>query len=90
MSMGDSVLMHPGEPGRSGSHYTADELFALPDYAEVGAAGLGFAYLPQPLSYHFHADVHGEDMHFWWDHPELHIHWARDIQLGHRKMVVLR
>jgi DNA-binding response OmpR family regulator len=26
---------------------------------------------------------------FWWDHPEIRLHWAKDIHLGHRKTVVL-
>jgi hypothetical protein len=47
-------------------------------------------YLQQPLEYVFHADDIGEDIHLWWDHPELTICLAKQIRIGHKKLVVLR
>ena len=64
---------------------TKEQLEALPNYAEVGMAGFGFVYLNQPIHYVFHADVTGEDVNFWLDNPQIRIHLARDIRLGHQK-----
>jgi hypothetical protein len=90
MSTGQSVLMDHRGPKGVAHHYTDAELAALPrPYPEVGAAGLGFAYCEQPLQYRFHADTIGEDIHFWWDHPDLRIHWIPDLHLGHRKPQIL-
>lgn len=88
MANGESVLMTSREPHLN-RHYTAEEVLGLPDYTEIGMAGLGFAYLPQPLDYQFHADALGEDIHFWWDYPDLHIYFAKRIHLGHKKIVML-
>jgi len=93
MSDGRNVLMKrrapefpvPGED----AHYTDAEIAALPDYAEVGMAGLGFVYLRQPLTYRFHADDLREDIYFWQDHPEIRLHVAKQIHLGHKKLVLL-
>ncbi|MCL4520434.1 MAG: hypothetical protein M1415_02415 [Firmicutes bacterium] len=89
MANGENVLIanKEGPPYR---HYTTDELDTLPNYAEVGLAGLGFAYFRQPLEYVFHADNVGEDIHLWWDHPELTLCWAKQIRVGHKKLVLLR
>ncbi len=93
MSDGRNVLMKRRapdfpEPGED-AHYTDEELAALPDYAEVGMAGLGFVYLRHPLTYRFHADDLGEDIYFWQDHPEMRLHLAKQIHLGHKKLVLL-
>jgi hypothetical protein len=85
MASGVNVLMaHPDH-----HHLADDELQALPDYGEIAMAGLGFAYLNQPLSYMFHADATGEDIHFWRDNPGIHLHCAKQIHLGHKKAVLL-
>ncbi len=65
------------------------EVMTKPVSANMGLAGLGFAYCEQPLDYRFHADTIGEDVHFWRDHPELQIHWIPDPHLGHRKPQIL-
>ncbi len=71
-------------------HYTDEELGTLPKpYPRVALAGLGLAYLHQPLAYRFYSDVTGEDLHFWWDHPDLSIHWIDTLHLVHRKAVLL-
>ena len=86
MQTGQSVLMDRRGLEGSPHHYTDVELAALPrPYPEVGLAGLGFAYCPQPLTYRFHADTIGEDIHFWREHPELRIHLIDGLHLGHRK-----
>jgi len=90
MSTGQSVLMDRRGPDGVPHHYTDAELAALPrPFPEVGLAGLGFTYCEQPLAYRFHADIVGEDTHFWWDHPELHIHWIPRLRLGHHKSQML-
>ncbi len=70
-------------------HYTDEELNNLPPYAEVAMSGFGLAYLPMDLSYLFHADRWGEDVHFFNDHPNLKVHYAKDIVLNHKKIVLL-
>ena len=89
MNTGHNVLMANRDPAEPAHHITDEEFQTMPNFAEVGMAGLSFAYLHQPLAYRFHADETGEDIHFWWDHPEIRLHWAKDIHLGHRKTVVL-
>lgn len=88
MGSGTSVFMHSRDP-QDGRHYSDIELAKLPDYSEIALSGLGFAYVPQPLDYIFRADAIGEDIHFWWDHPEIHLHWPQAIHLGHLKAVLL-
>ena len=63
MATGQNVVMVHRDPALN-HHMTDAEWQALPDYAEVGMSGFGFAYLPQPLHYIFHADTTGEDIHF--------------------------
>lgn len=70
-------------------HYTLQELGALPEWSEIGMAGMGLAFLRMDLSYVFRADVVGEDINFFLDHPDMTIHYAKRINLGHRKTVVL-
>jgi hypothetical protein len=70
-------------------HYTDAELQSLPEYAEVGLGGFGCCYLPVELDYVFHADVIGEDVHFFLDHPELKLYYAKSVQVKHKKLVVL-
>lgn len=84
MANGIPVVMRP-----DGTHFTLEEIAALPDYSPIGLAGLGFAYLPQPLDYVFHADRVGEDVYLWRDHPEWSLHLAKNVRLGHRKTVLL-
>ncbi len=89
MTTGQNVLIANRDPSEAAHHLTDDELHQMEPFAEIGMAGLGFAYIPQPIQYHFYADEIGEDMHFWWDHPDISLHYAKDIHLGHRKTVVL-
>lgn len=71
-------------------HYTDEELVGLPKpYPRVELAGLGFTYLHQPLAYRFYSDTTGEDLHFWWDHPDLPVHWIDTLRLVHRKAILL-
>ena len=88
MGNGVPVLMRSRDPEQA-YHYTPAELEEMPTYAEVGMAGFGFVYLRQPLDYLFHADRVGEDVHFWWDYPDIRIYWAKQIRLGHKKSVLL-
>jgi len=87
MANGQTVLMN--DRTTQGRHFTPEEWQALPDYAEVGITGFGFLYVEQPLAYTFYADRIGEDIHFWWDNPEIRIHVAKRITIGHRKSVML-
>ena len=66
MAFGDNVLMRTRDQNVPVyPHYTDEELDALPKpYPAVGLAGLGFAYLDQPLAYRFYADAVGEEVHF--------------------------
>ncbi len=90
MADGQNVVMATRDSMAPIKHYTDDELAALPGpYPEVGLAGLGFAYVPQTLAYQFYADGIGEDIHYWWDHPDPHLHWIPDLRLGHRKAIML-
>lgn len=90
MNSGENVLLATRGPEPPAHHFTDTELDALPKpYPSVALAGFGFLYIEQPLSYRFHADTVGEDIHFWWDHPYIHVHWIPDLHLGHRKAVVL-
>ena len=88
MATGQNVVMVHRDPALN-HHMTDAEWQALPDYAEVGMSGFGFAYLPQPLHYIFHADTTGEDIHFWRDNPQIRLHGAKQIHLGHRKSILL-
>ena len=91
MNTGENVLLATRGPDPPAHHYTNAELEALPrPYPSVAFAGFGFMYLEQPLSYRFHADTLGEDIHFWWDHPTIRLHWIADLHLGHHKAVLLR
>lgn len=86
MADGRSVLMKD-RTLYNARHYTDEELIALPDWSEIGMGGFGLAFLPMDLSYEFHADAAGEDIHFWLDHPDLTVHVAKEIVLKHRKAV---
>lgn len=70
-------------------HYTDAELAGLSEYAPIGMSGFGCCYLPINLNYVFHADVVGEDVHFFLDHPNLKIYYAKDINVKHKKLVAL-
>lgn len=74
---------------QSAHHFTDEELQTLPAYAEIGMSGFGCCYLPMDLNYVFHADVLGEDVHFFLDHPELKLYYAKDINVKHKKIVAL-
>ena len=80
MANGESVLIR--ERTQDTRHYTQNEWEQLPNYAPIGMSGFGFVYLHHPLDYTFYADRVGEDIHFWWDHPSLEVHAAKQIQLG--------
>ena len=80
MANGESVLIR--ERTQDTRHYTQTEWEQLSNYAPIGMSGFGFVYLHHPLDYTFYADRVGEDIHFWWDHPSLELHAAKQIQLG--------
>jgi hypothetical protein len=88
MANGEPVFMR-GRAADEGAQLPRGELRAMPDYHEVGTTGLGFVYVPQHLDYTFYADRYGEDIHFWWDHPDISVHLAKQIVLGHLKEVLL-
>lgn len=88
MTDGRSVLMTTRDPETT-KHYTDIELSQIEDFSPIGMAGFGFLYLPPPLNYVFRSDLLGEDIHFWLDHPSLPLHWAKHIQLGHKKSVLI-
>ena len=88
MADGQSVVML-GPDRHQVHHGTREEITELANYAEVQMTGFGFLYIRHPLSYVFHADLYGEDIHFWWDNPEIQPHLAKQITLGHQKTVVL-
>lgn len=85
MANGQSVLMRDHD----GGHYTPEELASLPAWAPIAMSGLGCAFVQMDLDYVFHADVLGEDVHFFRDHPNLDLHYARDVRVNHRKVVTL-
>jgi len=88
MANGDSVLMRARHPAAH-LHYTREELAALPDWHPIGMTGFGLLFFAQPTHYVFHADVTGEDVHFWLEHPEVDIRYARAVQVGHMKSITL-
>ncbi len=59
------MLMANRDPTVPAHHITDEEFEQMPNFAEVGLAWLGFAYLHQPLAYRFYANETGEDIHFW-------------------------
>jgi hypothetical protein len=71
--------------GRVARNLTDAEIEALPEWAEVGAAGLGMCFVPMPLDYVWHADRAGEDVLFWIEHPEIRLHLAKRVTLLHMK-----
>ena len=82
-------VIHPIARETSAHHITDEEFQQRANFTEMGMAGLGFAHVPQPLAYRFYGDETGEDIHFWWDHPDLGLHWAKDVHLGDRKTMVM-
>lgn len=88
MGDGDNVLMRD-RTGQGSHHFTPEELAELPAWSEIGMSGFGCCYLPMDVSYVFHADVLGEDVHFFLDHPELRLYYAKAISLKHKKTVAL-
>jgi hypothetical protein len=56
LNAGHHVLRAPRNPTVPAHHITEEELEQLSNFAEVGMAGLGFAYHPQPLAYRFYAN----------------------------------
>lgn len=88
MNSGHSVLMKGNRTPGDGVHYTDEEIDALPDRACVGMTGFGLLYIPQmPLDYVFLADKIGEDVHWWWDHPDTPLYLDKNVRVSHRKSV---
>jgi hypothetical protein len=87
MADGASVLMR--ERSARATHYTVKDLQELNNFAQVGLAGLGLAYIKTDVHYIFHSDELGEDVHFFLDQPNLSIHFAKDIRVLHRKAVMI-
>lgn len=88
MATGENVVMRE-RTADGAHHFTNAELAALPEWAEVGMSGMGCCYLPTNAAYMFHADVLGEDIHFFLDHPDLRLHFAKHIEVKHKKIVAL-
>ncbi len=88
MANGESVLMRARKPMEN-IHYSREELPSLPDWTPIGMTGFGMLFLQQPTRYVFHADVTGEDVHFWLEQPTLDIRYAKDIRIGHMKSITL-
>lgn len=61
----------------------------LADWSALGMSGFGLLYAPIEPGYVFHADDAGEDIHFWVDHPDLSLHFAKAIAVRHRKAILL-
>lgn len=90
MANGLSVMMGGDRTPGSGAHYTDDELHAMDNWSSVGMTGFGLLFVPaMSTEYEFHSDRYGEDIHFWWDHKELPLVWAKDVNVYHRKSVWL-
>lgn len=89
MVTGQKVLIANSDPMHKAHHFTAEELARLEPFAEIGMAGLGFAYIHQPLDDKFHADEYGEDINFWWDCPHIRPHYAKGVRLAHHKTAPL-
>lgn len=89
MNDGGNVLMANRDPGKTANHFSDEEIANLEKYAPIGMAGLGFVYLEQPLGYIFHADIIGEDIYFFWENPDVHLHYMKNVRLAHRKMIPL-
>lgn len=86
MFNGQSVLMRSRVPGK-GTHYTDEELEKMPNFSEIGMSGFGLIYLPIDSDYVWHADTHGEDIHYWWEHPNLPLYLDKRIDLLHQKTI---
>lgn len=67
-----------------------EEALALEDWSRLGVSGFGLLYAPMPRGYVFHADEMGEDVHFWLEHPDMELHFAKGIKIGHYRAVMLR
>lgn len=90
MNAVQSHLMRGDRTPGAGTHYTPEELAAMPEWSPVGMAGFGLLFIPSmPLDYVFHADTIGEDTHWWWDHPDIPLVRAQHVTVGHRKSVWL-
>ena len=88
MNTGESHLMRGDRTPGAGTHYTAEELAVMPDWAPVGMAGFGLLFIPQmPVDYVFRADNVGEDVHWWWDHPDWPLVVAKSVIIHHRKAI---
>jgi hypothetical protein len=61
----------------------------LPDWAALGMSGFGLLYAPVEPGYVFHADDIGEDIHFWLDHPQAELRYAKGIEIRHHKATLL-
>lgn len=86
MADGQSVLMKD-RTLYGARHYGLDELICLPDWAAVGMGGFGLSFLKMDLTYEFHANAAGEDIHYWLDHPDEKVYVAKQLLLKHRKAV---
>lgn len=88
MSTGETHLMKGNRTPGAGVHYSAEELAAMADWAPVGMAGFGLLFIPQmPVDYVFRADNVGEDVHWWWDHPDWPLVVAKSVIIHHRKAI---
>lgn len=70
-------------------HYTDQELADLEEWAPIPFCGFGFLYHRLDLSYMFHAGPLGEDYYYWSEHPNEYPGFAKNIHLGHKKLVTL-
>ena len=90
MANGVTVMMKGDRTPGTGSHYTDAELRVMGEWPSVGMSGFGLLFVPaMSTEYVFRADHHGEDIHFWWDHKDLPLVWAKEVTIYHRKSVWL-
>lgn len=84
-----STMLKERSFGAGATHYTLEEIAAMEDWSPIPLAGFGLCYLPMPTDYVFRADRHGEDIHFWRDHPDLPLRLAKGVTAYHMKHVLL-
>lgn len=85
-----STMLRERSFGERASHYTVAEVEAMEDWAELpGLCGFGLLYAPMDPHYTFRADAHGEDVHFWRDHPDLPLRLMKGVRAWHMKHALI-
>ena len=88
INTGEHVLMKRMEDGKV-HRFTDKGIESLPNWAPIDATGFGLCYCPVESDYVFHADALGEDIHYWQDHPNLELRFAKNVRVRHAKTVML-